>query len=217
MKRPTQSSPHALLLITTNCAHCPPVLDALSRMVKDGIIGHLEVINVASHPEKARSLEVTSAPWTRIGQFELTGRYSEQELRDWADLATTNTGLGSYFIHMLENRSLDQIINIIKKHPDSLEDLMQLLEDMETPMAVRIGVGAAIEELQELRLLAPAIPKLVELTMSDQPQIRADACHYLGLTGSADALPAVQSLLLDEDHEVQEIAAETFAILNNNI
>jgi len=78
-------------------------------------------------------------------------------------------------------------------------------------------VGAAIEELQEQELLTPAIPKLVELTMSDQPQIRADACHYLGLTGSADALPAVQSLLMDEDNEVREIAAETFAILDHNM
>jgi HEAT repeat protein len=83
-------------------------------------------------------------------------------------------------------------------------------------MAVRIGVGAAIEELQEHRLLKPAIPKLVELTMSDQPQIRADACHYLGLTGNGEALPAVQSLLMDQDQEVREIAAETFALLNNN-
>ncbi len=217
MKSPTQQPPHALLLITTDCAHCPPVLDALSRMIKDGIIGHLEVINAALHPEKARALGATSAPWIMIGQFELTGRYSEQELRNWADLATTHTGLGSYFTHLLENRGLDQIINTVKQHPDRLEDLMQLLGDLETPMAVRIGVGAAIEELQELQLLTPAIPKLIELTMSDQPQIRADACHYLGLTGSTDALPAVQSLLLDEDSEVREIAAETFAILEGNM
>ncbi|MCP4128400.1 MAG: HEAT repeat domain-containing protein [Gammaproteobacteria bacterium] len=217
MKSPTQQPPHALLVITTDCAHCPPVLDALSRMIKDGIIGHLEVINVALHSEKARALGATSAPWIRIGQFDLTGRYSKQELRNWADLATTNAGLGAYFTHLLENRSLDQIINMVKQHPDRLEDLMQLLEDLETPMAVRIGVGAAIEELQELQLLTPAIPKLIELTMSDQPQIRADACHYLGLTGNTDALPAVQSLLLDKDSEVREIAAETFAILEGNM
>lgn len=217
MKSSNPIPPHALLLITPDCTHCPPVLDALSRMVKEGIIGHLEVINVALHPEKARALGVNSAPWTRIGRFELTGRYSEQELRDWADLAATNSGLSTYFTHLLENRSLDQLIHMVKKYPDSLNDLMQLLEDLEIPIAVRIGVGAAIEELQEQKLLTPAIPKLVELTMSDRPQIRADACHYLGLTGSIDALPAVQSLLLDEDHEVREIAAETFAILDNNM
>ncbi len=209
--------PHALLLIATGCKHCPPVMDALSRLVKKGAIGHLEVVNIAQHPEKARALGVNSTPWTRIGRFELTGRYSEQELHDWADLAKSNTGLSTYFTHLLENRNLDQLILMVKKYPESLEDLMRLLEDLEIPMAVRIGVGAAIEELQEQKLLTPAIPKLVELTMSDLPQIRADACHYLGLTGSADALPAVQSLLMDEDNEVREIAAETFALLDNNM
>jgi hypothetical protein len=217
MKSSSLSPPHALLLITTDCVHCPPVLDALSRLIKDGVIGHLEVINIALDPDKARALGVNSAPWTRIGRFEFTGRYSETELRNWANLAASNSGLSAYFTHLLENRRLDQIVYMVKKYPDSMEDLMKLLEDLEIPMAVRIGVGAAIEELQEQQLLTPAIPKLVELTMSDQPQIRADACHYLGLTGSAEALPAVQSLLMDEDNEVREIAAETFAILDGNM
>lgn len=216
MKSPSQSPPHALLLITTDCHHCPPVLDALSRLVKEGAIGHLEIINITLHPEKAIALRVRSAPWTRIGRFELTGRYSEQELRNWANLAATNSGLSEYFTHLLENRQLSKIVDMIKRYSESLDDLMRLLEDLDTPMAIRIGVGAAIEELQEQDLLTPAIPKLVELTMSDQPQIRADACHYLGLTGNADALPAVKSLLMDEDNEVREIAAETFTILVNN-
>ncbi len=217
MKSPNLSPPHALLLITTDCAHCPPVLEALSRLIKDGAIGHLEVINISLDPEKARALGVHSAPWTRIGRFEFTGRYSETELRNWANLAASNSGLSAYFTHLVENHSLDKIVQMVRRYPDSMDDLMKLLEDLEVPMAVRIGVGAAIEELQEQELLTPAIPKLVELTMSDQPQIRADACHYLGLTGSADALPAVQSLLLDEDNEVREIAAETFAILDSNM
>ncbi len=217
MKIPKKSPPNALLLVTTDCSHCPPVLDAFSRLLKDGVIGHLEVVNIALHPEKAKELGVNSTPWIRIGKFEFAGRYSEDELRSWANLAATNSGLSAYFTHLLENRSLDKIVYTVRKYPESLDDLMKLLENLDIPMAVRIGVGAAIEELQEQKLLMPAIPKLVELTMSDKPQIRADACHYLGLTGSAKAMPAVQSLLMDEDNEVREIAAETFAILDNNI
>lgn len=186
-------------------------------MAQDGIIGHLEVVNIALHPEKARELQVRSTPWIRMGRFELVGRYSEAELRAWADLATSDSGLGAYFTHLLENRNLDKIVSTVLKYPDSLDDLIKLLESLATPMAVRIGVGAAIEELQEHGLLIPAIPRLIELTMSDHPQIRADACHYLGLTGSAAAMPAVKSLLMDQDNEVREIAAETFAILDNNI
>ncbi len=217
MKKPTQTPSTTLLLIATDCRHCQPVLDALTRLTKDGIIGHLEVINIALHPEKARELGVRSTPWTRIGLFELTGRYSEEELRHWATLAAAGSGVGAYFTHLLENRNPDKVVDMLRKHPDSLDDLIDLLKSLDTPMALRIGVGAVIEDLQEHDLLMPAIPRLIELTMSDRPQIRADACHYLGLTGSAAALPAVQSLLMDQDREVREIAAETFAILNNNL
>lgn len=185
-------------------------------MVKDGVVGLLEVINVAYHPERAQELGVSSAPWSRIGIFEFAGRYSEEELRSWAHLATTENGVSHYFVHLLENREMRKLITTIKEHPNTLNDLLRLLEDLDVPMNVRIGVGAAIEELQEQNLLAPAIPKLVELTLSTHPQIRADACHYLGLTGSADVLPVVQGLLLDEDREVKEIAAETITLLENN-
>jgi hypothetical protein len=217
MKKPNPTPPAALVLIATNCRYCPPVLDALTRLVKDGVIGQLEVINIAYHPEKGRELGVRSTPWTRIGAYELAGRYSGDELLRWATLAATDSGFSDYFTHLLENRNLDKVIETVQKRPDSLEDLIGLLESLDTPMALRIGVGAAIEELQEHSLLLPAIHKLIELTMSDQPQIRADACHYLGLTGSSKALPAVQSLLTDQNSEVREIAAETFAILENNI
>jgi hypothetical protein len=208
--------PSALLIISPGCPHCAPVLDALATMTKDGIVGSLEIINVSWHPERAQELGVTSAPWCRIGIFEFAGRYSEEELRTWARLATTKTGVSDYFVHLLKTREMHKLIKTIKQHSNTLNDLLRLLEQLDVPMDVRIGVGAAIEELQEQNLLVPAIPKLIELTLSNHPQIRADACHYLGLTGSTDAIPAVQGLLLDEDSEVKEIAAETMAFLENN-
>jgi HEAT repeat protein len=185
-------------------------------MAKEGVLGQLEIINVAWHPEKAKELGVTSAPWTKIGIFELSGRYSEEELRNWAQLAESESGTGKYFIHLIENREMHKLIKTIRQIPSTLDDLLDLLADIDMPMNIRIGIGAAIEELQEHNLLLPAIPKLTKLTLSKQPQIRADACHYLGLTGSPDALSVVQSLLLDEDEEVKEIAAETLALLENN-
>ncbi len=216
MNSPRNAPPQALLIISPGCPHCSPVLDALSRMVKQGVVSRLDVINVAWHPERARELGATSAPWTRIGKFELSGTYSEEELRSWAKLAATDSGLSDYFVHLLENRDMAKLVETIEKYPDSLNDLIRLLEDLDVPMAIRIGVGAAIEDLQEQGLLSPAIPKLIALTRSDLPQIRADACHYLGLTGEPEVRPAVKSLLMDEDSEVREIAAETLSLLESD-
>ena len=63
----------ALLLIATGCNHCPAVLEGLSRLLKQGRIGRLDVVNLAVHPETGQALGVRSVPWTRIGPFELEG------------------------------------------------------------------------------------------------------------------------------------------------
>ena len=76
-------------------------------------------------------------------------------------------------------------------------------------MAARIGVGAVLEEMAEEELLGPAVEPLRALLAAEAPQIRADACHYLGLTGDSCIADAVTPLLRDEDAEVREIARET--------
>ena len=78
---------------------------------------------------------------------------------------------------------------------------------------VRIGIGAAFEDLQDSGLLGGIVDELGALTRDSEPQVRADACHYLGMTNSPSALHYVQPLLDDPDEEVREIAAETLPLL----
>ena len=80
-------------------------------------------------------------------------------------------------------------------------------------MAARIGVGAVLEELAEQGLSQDALAALAALTESEQPQIRADACHYLSLGGGPAALAAVRRLLHDPDPQVREIAAESLTAM----
>lgn len=210
---PAASPPDARLLIAPHCAHCPVVLDGLSRLVKEGRIGRLEVINLAVHPEVAETHGVRSVPWLLIGPFTLTGAHSVRELGEWADRAAGGSGLGSYFVHLLETSRLPEVVEHVRASPGSLEDLILLLGDLETPMAVRIGIGAVIEELAGSPALAEAVAPLGALTRAEAHQVRADACHYLGLTDSAEAIPLLTACLEDEDDEVSEIAAESLALL----
>ncbi len=69
MSNSRENPPSALLIVTPSCPHCSPVIDALAKMVKEGVVGQLEIINAAWHPAKAKELGVTSAPWSRIGIF----------------------------------------------------------------------------------------------------------------------------------------------------
>ena len=206
-------APDALLLIATGCAHCPTVLDGLCRLLKQGRLSRLEVINVAVRPDYAQSLGVRSVPWTRIGPFELEGAQSASDLAEWTERAASGTGLGRYYSHLLESQRLEKVVEMIRKSPASLNELLLLMDEEDTPMAVRIGIGALFEELQGEPLLGDVLPQLEMLTRSENAHTRGDACHYLGLTGSAEAIPPVTRLLEDENADVREIAAESLALL----
>jgi hypothetical protein len=203
----------AELLIAPGCAHCPAVLDAMGKLVKQGLIGRLRVTNVAVHPEAAQAAGTRTVPWVRIGPFELEGSHSAGELQDWAEQAATGAGMAGYLAYLIEQQRLPRAVALIEERPALLHELMPMLGDLETPMGVRIGIGAIIEELQDSGLLATIVDELGALTRATEPQIRADACHYLGLSGEAAAASYVRPLLEDDDPEVREIASESLPLL----
>ncbi len=211
---PASSAPDARLLIAPGCAHCPVVLDGLSQLTKSGRIGRLEVVNIAVHPEVAREAGARSVPWFTIGPFVLTGAHSVSELAEWADRATDGSGMTAYFSHLLESNRLDEVIVMLRGEQGSLQELVPLLEEPDTPMAVRIGVGAVFEEFADTPALAATVDSLATLVDSEHSQVRADACHYLGLTRSPQAVPALKVCLEDDNGEVREIAAESLAMLS---
>ncbi len=205
--------PDALLLITAGCAHCPVVLDALTRLVKEAAIGRLEIINVAAHPDYAERRGVRSVPWTLLGEFELEGTQSLEELRRWAQLARAPHGMAAYIEHLLGSGQLARCVAMIRAHPERFTALLSLLADPDTSLNVRIGVSAAFEELQDSGLIAGAVPQLGALTRHDDPAVRADACHALAFTSRELAGPYLNDCLTDSDAAVREIAAESLTTL----
>ncbi len=208
-----QSAPDATLFIASGCSHCPAVMGDLCRLLKEDRIARLDIINLPLHPEAGEAAGVRSVPWMRIGPFELLGAHSYRELGQWADRAAAGEGWSEYYSHLLESRRLPQVVARIRERPDSVGGLLSLLRTLETPMAVRIGAGAALEELAEQGLPAAAVAQLIDMTGSKEPQIRADACHYLSLADGPAALAAVRGMLQDPDPQVREIAADSMHTL----
>jgi FOG: HEAT repeat len=205
--------PDALLFIAPGCPHCPVVLQALSEMVKQGTIGRLEVINVAAHPEAAAEHGVRAAPWTRLGPFVLEGAQTPQELRRWLELAGKPDGITRYLEQLLRDGQLARAEQQLARHPDWLSHLLPLLTQADTPMQVRVGVGALIEGQAGSAQLQTLVPALGELSGAAEHSVRADACHYLGLSGSAEAVAFLRARLEDESSEVREIAGEALEML----
>jgi HEAT repeat protein len=121
--------------------------------------------------------------------------------------------MAAYLAHLLEQRQLERAVATVRGLPGSLADLLGLAGSLETPMGIRIGISAVVEELQDTPALHDALPALAGLAASPEPQVRADAAHYLGLTGSDGARQPLERLLADPDPQVREIAAESLALL----
>ncbi len=207
------AAPDVLLFIATGCAHCPAALAALSELVEQGAVGRLEVVNVAARPEAAQLAGVRSVPWMRVGPFTLQGSHTPAELRQWVERAARGEGVAEYLGELIENQQLDAAQAALRAHPDWLHVLPSLVADLEVPMGVRIGVGALLEELAEHDELSPLLPALRDLLQAPEPQVRADAAYYLGLSRHAEVRDWLAPLHEDPDAEVREIVSEALAEL----
>lgn len=204
--------PDALLLLATACPHCPAVLEGLGALLKEGMIGRLEAVNLAAHPEFAQALGVRTVPWTRIGPFELEGALTPAELRFWADAASKPEGMKTYFFQMLKNGRRDKVERAIRTEPQRSMVFAELMRDPESSMAVRLGISAVLEEFHGTGLTDALIPGLAELSRNADALTRADACHFLSLIGGDAVAPHLRACLDDEDSEVREIAQEALGI-----
>jgi thiol-disulfide isomerase/thioredoxin len=200
--------PDALLFITPVCTHCPSVLQSLSELVKQTQIGKLTVVNIAAHPEQAAEYDVRGAPWLRLGPFTLTGAQSIAELRQWAEWAKGEEGTAHYVEHLLKEGGYKQAVAFIAGDTHRLKPLLAIIADPAANISVRLGVSALLEAYSNAPELRALLPQLAELTLHADHRVRADACHLLGLTGSAAARDYVAACLDDANDEVREIAEE---------
>lgn len=209
----TAFAPDALLLLTSQCPHCPAVLTALTDLVKRGEIGRLEVVNIEQHPATAEALAARSVPWLRIGPFQLTGVRTATELQTWAQRAASPEGIGDAFHDLLKQADLAQVLQLVAAEPARLAALLPIVANPEASLNVKLGVGVVFDEYASTPALQNLLLPLGELTQHADARVRADACHLLGLTGIPAAKTWLQMALQDENSDVRDIAAESLEIL----
>jgi hypothetical protein len=211
----SRPAPDALLLMGTHCPWCPGVLASLKKLHAEGAITSLETVNIEERPDVAAELGVRSVPWVRIGFFELEGLRSERELREWAGKAGSIEGLSRYLDELLSSGGIDKALGLVRRDPAGRDALLMLFADPGTQLNTRIGISAIMEDLEGSELLQGLVEPLGELTRHAEASVRADACHYLGLSGSPQASVFIRPLLEDSDADVREVAAESLAALNS--
>ena len=209
--------PDALLLLSTQCPHCSAVLQGLGELVKKGLIGRLEVVNIVVRPDIAEQQGVRTVPWMRLGDFELEGLHSPAELRQWAERAGSETGLAEYYTDLFKHGQLPKALAAIRKYPGHISALLALAQDPDTELTVRIGVSAVMEDAAGSALLQNRLPALLNLGQHSDPRVRSDACHFLALTRSEAALAPLETLTRDPAPAVQEVAKDSLEELREHL
>lgn len=208
--------PDALLFVAPGCPYCATVLRGLEELSGQGQIGKLTVVDATEHPEQAEKYGVRAVPWLRLGPFTLTGAQSPAELRKWAAWAHGEEGTAYYVEHLLRHGSYQQASAFIDANMRRLKPLLSIVADPGVDIHVRLGVSALLEAHANTPPLQNLLPQLAELSRHSDHRVRADACHLLGLTGSAAARPHVQACLHDIHEEVREIAADAMEALEKH-
>ena len=203
--------PPALLFTAPACPHCPGMKAALTVLQQEGVIATLEIVDATLEVERARQLEVKSVPWLRIGRFEFEGQMRLGDLRAWAERAAQPEGMKRYFFEMLQRGQRVKVERLIREDGPRSLALAELLADPEASMAVRIGIGAVLEELQGSGMTTAMAPKLGEILRDPEPRNRADAAHFLSLVGGAQAARLLRDCLDDPDAAVREIAYDALS------
>ncbi len=203
------TAPDALLLISTHCPHCPAMLAALADLVKQGTVGRLEAVNLEQHPEVGQALGVRSVPWLRLGRIELAGVHGKAELAEWAAKADSEAGLADWFHLLLKEGQLPRAQEMIESDPALLAAVLPIVGNVDASLNVRLGAGVLLENFAGTDALRALLPRLGELSQHADARVRADACHYLGLTGDPAAKPWLEARVNDEDADVREIALES--------
>jgi len=205
----------AVMLLSSSCAHCPGVLDALAKMIKAGDIASLKVINLEQTPEAMQQYKVRSVPWVKIGQHELTGAQTLESLKQraqWAqDESNEDTKVIADFDFLLSDGQVNKVIQSLQDEPSHFSAIMSLLGDSGTVLSTRIGIGVVIEEFASSPLLKSHTEQLGKLSQHDDNRIRTDAFHYLGFTADESALPYLKAGLDNpiNDSEIKEIIADS--------
>lgn len=207
MSRPVP--PDAQLLLSSRCPHCNAMLDDMTELVKQGWLGRLDVVNVEARAELARDLGVRTVPWVRIGPFALSGARRRGELLDWIERVGRPEGMADYFHSLLRDGHLAQVLDVVRRHPETMAALLPIVANPEASINVRIGAGVVFEEFAGQPPLQALLERLGELTAHPDARVRADACHYLGLTGSPQAIAYLERCRQDDDGMVREIALDS--------
>lgn len=116
----------------------------------------------------------------------------------------------------METGFLDNIIDLFKHDKSYYPYLGDLMGDERGQ--VRIGTFALVETMmdEDYENIVSAIPGIAKLLKDENPTIRGDAAHLLGVIGHRDALPFLSAISDEKSPLVKETIEEAIEEIKEN-
>lgn len=203
----------ATLVVTSSCPHCASMLTLLSKMLKNGDIATLKLINADRAKSLALQLGVRSVPWLALDYVRLTGGLSEAELHRWVGKIQTGEAMTEYLLSALGSGRLDEVTELVQGNRRYLLGIIELLKLPTLEFKVKLGVSAVVEQIQGSDILQSCIGELGELLKSAEDSVRVDVLYFLSLSASQDAVVYVRPFVDNPNPVVREAALEALQTL----
>ena len=195
------------LFVMPGCPVCPQMERLFEQLKQDGQIDELEVIDITRSPERASALGVRSAPSYLVNGALFSGLKTRKDIEDLLQQSTGGKWR-SLLSEELSEGGMEAAREAVLKEQAAREALFDLLEDPETPLVVRIGLSAIIEELAEQGSLEPYLPRLLALLDNPDQRIALDGLYYLSMLQAPEAVQALSQIADDDRHPLQQQARE---------
>lgn len=200
--------PSALLFISSDCPHCPSVLQSLTELIKEARLSSIEIINISQAPQRAEALNIRSVPWLKIENFELIGLKSKTEILQWIDKAAHPQDMEQYFEELMTSNRMPEVVQLIEGKPEQIQSLLNIMANETSSLSARLGVAVIFEELAGKQILISNIDLMGQYIDHPSHRVRNDLAYYLGLTQHSDAIQYLSVLSQDTDKEVVDAAEE---------
>lgn len=209
----------AELFVATGCSHCPIVLTELTEQLKKGQLSSLHVTNIAVDNDRAAELGIRSVPWFSLSNensyMVFAGDHTPKEIQKWLATSHTKNGMLDYIEEYLTNGQLMSITQAIQIKPEMFKHIIDMLEDDETSMNIRIGLDALIENFSASEVLQQHTTALKKIASSNNTRLQIDALHYIALTGDAKNKVFLEEMTAHKNKQVKEAAIEALETLND--
>ncbi len=203
------------LFVMQGCQVCPQMEKTFFELQKKGEISELKVIDVQQQPELAEKYHIRSVPYYLINGIAFTGLKSQTEILSLLN-AETDQRLGIWISDQLAQGNLSEVETRIANEPQLREAMMQLLEDVDTPLMARIGLTAVIESLAGSGFFSGLENRFIQLADHPEERIAIDAIYYLQLLSTPASLGKLADIARSGHAELQQQAQELLLEATDN-